>query len=338
MACLRHGDVRDHVRLYVAWVAGVANVVVGTVGAHDEVGAGPYGIVGDGAHALQPNGRCRAGHQAGRLHLLRRGQAKLSAAQEASQLDLVHLQVAAYGDEHHLAVAGVEDGLERLGSRDAQVHAQVLDGLHAGSVYLFQGQRLLVLQRRLHAFRAFRVGRVVAGGTVDEQVLSAFGWQQELVGLLAPNGSAVRLRHNGVQAAPAIDVAISLHHGVVAAVEPFLVGVEAVGVLHVEFTHADEAGAGPGLVAELRLDLVEDLRQVAIAVNVGLHREGDHLFVRGGHHQRALPAVLQPEERLAHGLRAAGGLPKLQRMERGHSQLVAARGVHLLPDDVLDLA
>ena len=55
----------------------------------------------------------------------------------------------------------------------------------------------------------------------------------------------------------------------VAALEPFLVAVEAVGVLHRELAGAQDAGARPRLVAFLGLKVVEDQRQVPVGADLG---------------------------------------------------------------------
>ena len=155
---------------------------------------------------------------------------------------------------------------------------------------------------------------------------------------LPADGAAVGLGHQDGQAAPAVDVPVGPGHGLVAFIQAVVAGVEAVGVFHGEFTHPDEAGPGPGLVPELGLDLVEDDGEVPVALDVGLDDVGDDLLVGGGQHQRTAPPVFQREQVVAEGGAAAGLLPELGGLEGGHEDFLAARRVHLLTDDVLDLA
>jgi hypothetical protein len=98
-------------------------------------------------------------------------------------------------------------------------------------------------------------------------------------------------------------------HRLVARVQALPVGVEAVGVFHVEFTDPHKSTPGTRLVPELGVDLVEDQGQVSVAVDVGLYHIGQQLFVRGGYNQRALPAVRQLEQIRAVGLGAARPVP-----------------------------
>ena len=62
-------------------------------------------------------------------------------------------------------------------------------------------------------------------------------------------------------------------------VEPLLVPVERVRVLHHELAHAQEAAAGTRLVPVFRLEVVEDLRQVAVRAQLA-RVERDRLLVR----------------------------------------------------------
>ena len=117
-----------------------------------------------------------------------------------------------------------------------------------------------------------------------------------------------------------------------------MVNIEAVRVFHVEFAHANEAAARARLVAELCLYLVDDERQVAVAVDIGLDHVGQQLFVSGREHERTLAAVVQPEEFAAHRVTAAGQVPVLERLEGGHLNFLTARGVHFLSNDLLDLS
>ena len=158
------------------------------------------------------------------------------------------------------------------------------------------------------------------------------------MGVLAPDGTGVGLGHEGGEAAAAVDVAVGLRHGLVADVQAVLVGVEAVGVLHVELADSYKPSAGTGLVTELGLNLVEHEGEVAVALYVGAGDVGDDLLVSGGHDQSALAAVLQGEEVVAKGVPATGLFPEFDRLEDGQAEFLASCGVYLLADDVLDLA
>ena len=61
----------------------------------------------------------------------------------------------------------------------------------------------------------------------------------------------------------------------IAHVEPGVVEVAAVGVLHDELADADQAAARARLIAELRLEVVELDRELAIALDDVAQEEGD---------------------------------------------------------------
>jgi hypothetical protein len=79
---------------------------------------------------------------------------------------------------------------------------------------------------------------------------------------------------------------VALHRGLV-------VGVEGIGVHHDELAGAHQAEARADLVPELGGDLVEILRQVAVAGDLGLHQRGDDFLMgRPEHEFRLLRAAL----------------------------------------------
>ena len=177
-----------------------------------------------------------AGHQSRLFHLLRRCQTQFTAVKEVFQLDLVHLQVTPYCDEDHLSVAGIEDGLEGLALRYSQEGRQVFNGLDSRSGDFFQGKGIFRLLWRLDHLGFLGVGRVAAAGAYKHHVFPALRRQQELVGVFSADGAAVGFRLDRGQVEASVDVLVGLHHRLIAAVETLLVRIEAVGVLHIEFT------------------------------------------------------------------------------------------------------
>ena len=98
---------------------------------------------------------------------------------------------------------------------------------------------------------------------------------------------------------------------------------------------AHQTEAGPNLVPELGLDLVEVDRELAIARDLAAHDVGDHLLVRRTETELALVAVLDPQQLLAVALPSPRLLPELGRLHRRHRELDRAGGVHLPADDRL---
>ena len=90
---------------------------------------------------------------------------------------------------------------------------------------------------------------------------------------------------------------------------------------------------GPRLVALLDLDVVPDLRQVAIAADRLRGVQRDDLLVRDREHELAVGAVAQLEDDV--DVVAARALPDLRRVQDRHQHLLPADAIHLLADDLL---
>jgi hypothetical protein len=120
------------------------------------------------------------------------------------------------------------------------------------------------------------------------------------------------------------------------AIESLFGHVEGVGILHQEFARAEHAGLGTGLVAELGLELVPDLRQLPVGTKFGGDR-GEDLLVGRAETEIGAVAVAQPEELLPDQIPAAGLLPELRGMKGGEREFLGADPIHLLADDPLDL-
>jgi hypothetical protein len=118
-------------------------------------------------------------------------------------------------------------------------------------------------------------------------------------------------------------------------VQAGLVAVERVRVLHDELADTDQPPARPRLVPVLDREVVEDLGELPIALDLA-GVEGDRLLVRHRKHEVAPGAILELEE--FRDADAARPLPQLGRGQERHQHFLAADRVHLLADDLLDLA
>ena len=219
----------------------------------------------------------------------------------------------------------------------AQVH-QGVDGRGVGgSDHL--GRRLGggVDARRHRSGDGLGVGRVAAVGT-HEGVLTDRRGVEELLGVRAAHGAGHGVDGHVLQAQAAEDALIGVTVALVGGVQPGVVDVEGVGVLHDELTPADQARARAGLVTVLGLDLVQGGGQVLVGGEHVLGQEGEHLLVGGG--QQVVPAlaVLQGEECGAVLVPALGRFVGLSRQEGREMDLLTAHAVHLLTHDRLDLA
>ena len=114
--------------------------------------------------------------------------------------------------------------------------------------------------------------------------------------------------------------------------------MEGVTILHDELAAAHDPEARTDLVAELRLDLVEVPRELAVAFHFAAHDVGDHLLVGRADHEVAVMPVLEAQEFRAVLFPAARFFPELGGLNRGHEEFDGPGAVHLLADDALDLA
>ena len=205
-------------------------------------------------------------------------------------------------------------------------------------MYFLQWQRFFLWHGGLGERGFLRVGGVAAVGAEDDGILAAVGEQYELLGVPAANRAGVGFDDNRIESAARENVLIGLYHCVVAHVQSVLIGVEAVGVLHVEFADADEPGARTRFVPEFRLNLVERDGQIAIAEDVRLDDVCQEFFRCGREYHPPISAIQQAHHVGSVLLVAPGLLPYLSWLEHGHVKFLAAGRVHLLSDDLLDLS
>ena len=142
-----------------------------------------------------------------------------------------------------------------------------------------------------------RVRGVAAAVAEEYLVLADIGKVHELLAILAADRAGVRLDSYRGQTAALKYVRVRLEHRVVAAVQAFPVGVEGVEIHHDELAQADQAAPGAQLIPELGLDLIDEGRQVAVALHLLLEEIGHRLLVRRSEHHLALAPVFHREQR-----------------------------------------
>ena len=270
------------------------------------------------------------------LDRLRVGRHQSRDADRPADLGLVGLVIATQEHGHWLAVAQVDQQLGRGRFLDLQELADVADRPLARRVHRLEWRRGEVGLRRHRVVGAdlcpLLVGRVAAGGALDDPVLAGRAGDHEFVRGVAADRAALGLDDHVRKAAAVVDPAVGLVHGVVALVELGDVGVEAVRVLHHELASPDDAEPRPGLVAELGLDLVHRDRQLLVRVDQVAYQVGDHLLVGRAQAHLVAAANGQLHQQVAVGLVPARFLPDLDRLQGRHQQLDGPGGVHLLAE------
>jgi hypothetical protein len=244
--------------------------------------------------------------------------------------------VAAHQDDHH--PPSVDDHRHRLQQR-------ARGGVERRGHLLNRGQpggrdllRCVHGRRKLDRLRLrggdLHVGRVA--GCDRNLVLACGAGRHVLVRPQPSHHPHVALDPVPAQAAAVEDPVVGLDMAGIAVLQPLDIAVEAVGVLHHELARAQHTGPRPRLVALLGLQVVEDLRQLAVGADLTRDVEGDVLLVRHREHQLGPLAVLELEQLL--DLVATRLAPELGGLHDRHQHLLAADRVHLLADDPLDLA
>ncbi len=346
MSATRSGSGRSRPQLTpVKWKS--ASLAPPTKSAHVR-----HRAVGDDLHGLLQADRAQVAGLATEVRVDlgggREAEATLQAVDLAG-LDLVQVVIAAHQQQPHLRlddravlvelVGGQHQRLDRLRQRQLQQLGHVGAGRLAGRGSL--GQRLRGGAARgdqRQRFRQLDVGGVVAGRAVDDRVLAGVGDHLELMRAVAADGAGVGRHRAELQAQAVEDAAVGGVHRVVAAAGRVLVAVERVRVLHRELAAAHQAEARTALVAELGLDVVEVLGQLLVAAQLLARDVGDDLFGGRLDDEVAAMAILHAQQLRAHLVEAAGLLPQLGWLHDRHQQLDGAGAVHLVADDVLDLA
>jgi hypothetical protein len=138
------------------------------------------------------------------------------------------------------------------------------DGRRARGSDLLERQRLFGRRFRLGHGRDLAVGGVAARVAQDQDVLAGRVEEHEFVGLGPAHDPDVGCDRDRVEAQSLERSDVGAVLGLVARVQARLVTVAAVGVLHDELSHADQATTGTWLVAPLGLEVVDLHRELAV--------------------------------------------------------------------------
>ena len=278
-----------------------------------------------------------AGQRAeGVADLLRLGRADGDRAGGVGELLLVQRVVAAQQDQGEHVVEEVDQGLDLLVGRGLVLDREILDRAYAGGGEGLRGGEqpgpFGIIDGGQPGHGLLDVRGVTALRAHDDEVLAGGGRADELGGVRAAHRAAGRVGRDGRDGQPLEDPHVGVAVRGEGPVQPGPVQVEAVGVLHGELAGAHQAGLGPRLVAQLGLELVPQLRQLAVGLQLR-GQGGDDLLVGHAEDEVRALAVLEPEQLVAHQLPAAALDPQLGRVHDRHQELLRADPVHLLADD-----
>src|SRR3984885_12863774 len=193
---------------------------------------------------------------------------------------------------------------------------------------------------RLHAAEVDVLGRRLEREIVamaEHFALAGRRQNDEFVAEVAADRARLRPHRNSGQAKPRESAQVSGELLIVGMARADLVEVERIGVLHQELARAHHAEAGPDLVAELPLDMIEIERQILVGAHRGAEDLGDHLLVGGPVQHVAVVPVADAQHLLAVVVVASGFAPEISRLNGRHQDLDRAGAVLLLADDGADL-
>src|SRR5438552_2737405 len=266
------------------------------------------GAVGDHLDVLRPD-RADVAPLALQGGLDFRVGGKAERADQLLRLELVQVVVAAQQQEMQDVVVHHRDGLYGLLQIHFQKLCDVLAFRLAGGRYFFQLYGGSFSRIGGNSLGQFHVGGVVRLRAPGDGVLARFGEDVEFVRAGAADRAGVGGDGAELQAEAGEDARVRVVHIAVLALEVGGIDMEGIAVLHDEFAPAQDAEAGTALVAELGLDLVEVLRQRAVALQLAARQVGDGLL--GGRLQHE---VAQRAEELPHA--AAALLPDPDQVPR----------------------
>ena len=155
---------------------------------------------------------------------------------------------------------------------------------------------------------------------------------------VAADRAAIRLHRNRLQPHALEGAHISQHHRAIAYHRAGIIDIERISVLHQELAPAHHPESRPHLVAELPLDVIQDLRQLAIRMHRLAEQIGDHLLVGRPVQHVAFMPIPDAQHLLAVVVVAPALAPKLRRLDRRHQHFLRTGRVLLLAHDALDIA
>ena len=155
---------------------------------------------------------------------------------------------------------------------------------------------------------------------------------------VAAHHAAVRLDgYELFKADSAENVVVGFEAFVVVVLKIFLSHVEAVGILHGEFSDSDKSAAATRLVAELGLNLINHKRQLRIAGNGVFHEMHGRFFVSHAEQHILAASVLEANHFAADGIISSAGFPHFLRHNHREFDFLSVELVHFVANDVFDV-
>ena len=208
----------------------------------------------------------------------------------------------------------------------------------AGVMHVRRGQTIDGHRLRYCGGDRLDVGGVPGLQAAHEGVLTDIAFGQELLRGAAAHRTGDRRDNHVANRHPREHLLIRRTVSEVDRPQSVVVHIEGIGVLHDELAPTEDAGAGPGLIAVLGLDLEQQHREILVRAVLPLDRQGEQFLMRRPQQVVVIAAVLEAEHPVAIFGPTVGGLVRCARQQCREEDLLTADGHHLLTNDVLDLA
>ena len=286
------------------------------------------------------DGTHKAGAAARRTDRLLVRHAQLTCARHGiCELDLVDLVVTAQERENEdIVLRLIGDCFDRLFNGDLEVFCKQRNRTRMRGRHLRERQLRLVRcidRTQCRLFIARRIAARIAAGNARLALRREDG---KLLGVSAADRTAVRLHRAEVQPAAREDIRVRHRHLAVGLVHPLDILIERIKVFHDKLAAAHDTEARTALIAELVLNLIEQDGQLLVGAQLIAHECRNHLLMRRSHAELAVMAILDTDHLRAVSAPAPTLLPEFGRLEDRHHDLLSACRIHLLTDDLLDLA
>ena len=265
--------------------------------------------------------------------------------QRVNQLDHIQLSVASYESSNisvflTFAVIGdKQQGFYRLRLFQMQKIGYFFYCLGSRRIdFLFRKHFYIGLRRRVYTFRSLRSSRHIASCAICDFTLTNFGKRSEFVRIAAPNGACISFNRPEGQSASGKNPVVCVIHRLIAFIQALIILIERISVLHDEFSASHQSKTRSGFISVLGLNLIQIHRQLPVRGYIVSNNVGKNFLMCWSQTKISAVSVFQSPELRSVCVPSSGLLPKFGRLYSRHVNFLRACCVHLLSDDILNLA
>ena len=286
---------------------------------------------------LKADGADIAGGEAHFLQILVGSHVHIDGIVNMLNLRFIHFMVAAHHGQHHQAVHIVHHSLYGLLHRCMEEIAHHFDGMLPWCFYDFLFLIIMDVTLNGERIHCFNIGCKIAVFTVYDIRFTGISQHFELMGAAAADGTGICNDRTESETAAGENAGVRIVHELVLLIQPFLVGIKGIAVLHDKFTASHEAETGTLFISVLVLDLVYGNRKLLVRSGVHLDKRSHQLLMSRSQAVFPVIPVLQLEHFRSEHIPASCLLPKLRRLHDGHHDFLGPGLIDFLTDNLLHL-